>query len=118
MINIYFLNKKDSMSVTDLVKEITSIQKTLEKKDKSQNDKIPEIPISKVKGLAKALADIPDRVEIIQLNQLIDATNSATASSFNVIREQIKGRASQEQFRTLNNEIMLLEKKIDDLLNQ
>ena len=103
---------------TDLVKEITSIQKTLEKKDKSQNDKIPEIPISKVKGLAKALADIPDRVEIIQLNQLIDATNSATASSFNVIREQIKGRASQEQFRTLNNEIMLLEKKIDDLLNQ
>ena len=75
-------------------------------------------PVSKVKGLSKILSDLPDRVEIIQLNQLIDATNSATASSFNVIREQIKGRASQEQFRTLSNEILLLEKKVNDFINQ
>lgn len=103
---------------TDLVKEITSIQENLKKKDKKQPVDISEIPVSKVKGLSKILSDLPDRVEIIQLNQLIDATNSATASSFNVIREQIKGRASQEQFRTLSNEILLLEKKVNDFINQ
>ena len=103
---------------TDIVKEITSIQENLKKKDKKQSIEISEIPVSKVKGLSKILSDIPDRVEIIQLNQLIDATNSATASSFNVVREQIKGRASQEQFRTLSNEILLLEKKVNDFINQ
>jgi len=103
---------------TDIVKEITSIKENLNKKDKKQSVEISEIPVSKVKGLSKILSDIPDRVEIIQLNQLIDATNSATASSFNVVREQIKGRASQEQFRTLSNEILLLEKKVDDFINQ
>lgn len=103
---------------TDLIKEITSIQENLKKKDKKQPVDISEIPVSKVKGLSKILSDLPDRVEIIQLNQLIDATNSATASSFNVIREQIKGRASQEQFRTLSNEILLLEKKVNDFINQ
>lgn len=114
---INVLIKSLSQQNNDIVQEIINISDAMESSKKGlKPEDIPELPISKIKNLGKILNAVPSRADIISINQLIDATNSATSSSFKVMREALKGKVSQEAFKTLSTEILVVDEKVNKLI--